>query len=205
MGVDDQGEGLLTVDVDLERTSGRGGSGIDETARPGTHSGGISVRVHLGGNGADAQACSCLKADADTVRLVLRVGCAAMVAPGLRGTPLGRWILFRSFLRLLAQLDPTRIYLPSSSMSFTKYTSPDKDKDGTVHIWDAWSNKDCRAYRDYKPRFADEFGYQAPLAWGTLTRVVHDSPLDPFSTPRCWSIRRLSMAPSSSPGACVST
>ena len=80
MGVDDQGEGLLTVDVDLERTSGRGGSGIDETARPGTHSGGISVRVHLGGNGADAQACSCLKADADTVRLVLRVGCAALVA-----------------------------------------------------------------------------------------------------------------------------
>ncbi|MBI0047814.1 hypothetical protein [Bifidobacterium choladohabitans] len=109
------------------------------------------------------------------------------------------------FPRLFAQLDPTRIYLPSSPMSFTKYTTPNKDKDGTVHIWNVWNNKDCRAYRDYKPRFADEFGYQAPLAWGTLTRVVHDSPLDPFSTPRCWSIRRLSMAPSSSPGACVST
>ena len=40
VGVDDQGEGLLTVDVDLERAGGCCGSGIDETARPGTQSGG---------------------------------------------------------------------------------------------------------------------------------------------------------------------
>ena len=180
VGVDDQGEGLLTVDVDLERTGGRGGSGIDETARPGTQSGGIPGRVHLGGNGADA-------------RLLLpqsrrghgppgpQGGMCGSGAPGLRGTPLGRWILFRSFPRLIAQLDLTRIYLPSSPMSFTKYTSPNKDKDRTVHIWDVWNNKDCRAYRDYKPRFADGFGFQAPPAWSTLTREVHDSPLDPFS------------------------
>ena len=376
--VDDQGEGLLTVDVDLERAGGRGRSGIDETARPGTQSGGMPVRVHLGGNGADVRACSYLKAGADTVRLVLRVpdvqlwwplgygdhtlytvdvtagqeeaaagsnesrpqamwtgrvgfrtvsvdtaadengrpfrisvngvpvhahgynwipddafitrmnrdryqrrmedlvesnsnmvriwgggyyesddfydmadengvmvwqdfmfACAAYpedpdnwseveaeareqigrlsphpslvvwngsnenytayadwggfknaladpsAAPNAYGygeRPWGDGYYSDLFPRLFAQLDPTRIYLPSSPMSFTKYTSPNKDNDGTVHIWDVWNNKDYRAYRDYKPRFADEFGYQAPPAWSTLTRVVHDSPLDPFGT-----------------------
>ena len=86
------------------------------------------------------------------------------------------------FPRLLAELDPSRVYLPSSPMSFTPFTDANKDIDGTMHIWDVWNRVDYTAYADYTPRFADEFGYQAPPAFSTLTRVVHDEPLDPFGT-----------------------
>ena len=81
--VDDQGEGLLTVDVDLERTGGRGGSGIDETARPGTQSGGIPGRVHLGGNGADARLLLPQSRRGHGPPGPQGAGCAALVAPGL--------------------------------------------------------------------------------------------------------------------------
>lgn len=84
------------------------------------------------------------------------------------------------FPNLLSRLDPTRVYLPSSPMSFTPFTDANLDTDGTMHIWDVWNRKDYREYGDYKPRFADEFGYQAPPAWSTLTRVVHDEPADAF-------------------------
>ena len=84
------------------------------------------------------------------------------------------------FPQLLAELDPTHVYLPSSPMSFTKFVDANKEKDGTMHIWDVWNRVDYRRYADYTPRFADEFGYQAPPAFSTLTRVVHDETLDPF-------------------------
>lgn len=86
------------------------------------------------------------------------------------------------FPKLLAELDPTHAYLPSSPMSFTKFTDANKDTDGTMHIWDVWNREDYRKFADYTPRFADEFGYQAPPAFSTLTRVVHDEPLEPFGT-----------------------
>lgn len=82
---------------------------------------------------------------------------------------------------LLERLDPTRIYLPSSPMSFNKHAAQSSDVDGTIHIWDVWNSADYRKYADYTPRFADEFGYQGPPAFSTLTRVVHDVPMDPFS------------------------
>ena len=83
--------------------------------------------------------------------------------------------------RLLERFDPTRIYLPSSPISFNKHAAQSSDVDGTMHIWDVWNNADYRKYADYTPRFADEFGYQGPPAWSTLTRVVHDEDMDPFS------------------------
>ncbi|WP_240541603.1 glycoside hydrolase family 2 protein [Bifidobacterium callimiconis] len=86
------------------------------------------------------------------------------------------------FPRLLAELDPTHVYLPSSPMSFTPFVDANKDVDGTMHIWDVWNRVDYRHYADYTPRFADEFGYQAPPAFSTLTRVVHDDVLEPFGT-----------------------
>ena len=81
---------------------------------------------------------------------------------------------------LLKELDSTRVYLPSSPMSFSKYTDPNTDVDGTMHIWDVWNSVDYRKFLDYIPRFVDEFGYQAPPAWSTLTSVVHDE-ATPFS------------------------
>lgn len=82
--------------------------------------------------------------------------------------------------RLLGELDPTRPYSPASPFSFGEYLYPNDPRNGTMHIWDVWNQRDYTAYRDYEPRFVSEFGFQGPPAWSTLTRVVHDEPLDPF-------------------------
>lgn len=92
----------------------------------------------------------------------------------------GNYYYATLFPQLLKELDPTRVYLPSSPMSFTPFTDANRDTDGTMHIWDVWNRADYREYARYTPRFADEFGYQAPPSWSTLTRVVHDDALDPF-------------------------
>ncbi|WP_066514682.1 glycoside hydrolase family 2 protein [Curtobacterium ammoniigenes] len=84
------------------------------------------------------------------------------------------------FPALLAELDPTRAYSPASPYSFGEYLHPNDERNGTMHIWDVWNREDYRAYRDYAPRFVSEFGFQGPPAWSTLTRVVHDEPLDPY-------------------------
>ena len=84
------------------------------------------------------------------------------------------------FPRLIAELDPTRFYSPASPFSFGEYLHPNDEHNGTMHIWDVWNRRDYTAYRDYTPRFVSEFGFQGPPAWSTLTRVVHDEPLDAF-------------------------
>lgn len=95
--------------------------------------------------------------------------------------PWGDYYYSELFPALLAELDPARsVYLPSSPMSFTKFTGANLDTDGTMHIWDAWNRADYTVYAQYTPRFADEFGYQAPPAWSTLTNAVHDEVLEPF-------------------------
>jgi beta-mannosidase len=50
-----------------------------------------------------------------------------------------------------------------------------------MHIWDVWNQLDYAVYRDYTPRFAAEFGWQAPPTWSTLVRSVSDDPLTPES------------------------
>ncbi|GAB3808218.1 glycoside hydrolase family 2 protein [Humibacter antri] len=84
------------------------------------------------------------------------------------------------FPRLLAELDPTRPYSPASPFSFVDYAHPNDERNGTMHIWDVWNERDYAAYRQHRPRFVSEFGFQGPPAWSTLTRVVHDEPLEPY-------------------------
>nr|WP_204920447.1 glycoside hydrolase family 2 protein [Microlunatus panaciterrae] len=81
---------------------------------------------------------------------------------------------------LVAELDPRTSYSPGSPFSYAKYHHPNDPRSGTMHIWDVWNQKDYSHYRDYPARFASEFGFQGPAAWSTLTRVVHDQPLDPY-------------------------
>jgi beta-mannosidase len=81
---------------------------------------------------------------------------------------------------LVAELDPTRFYSPGSPYSFGEYLHPNDQRNGTMHIWDVWNQKDYTAYRQYSPRFVSEFGFQGPPAWSTLVDVVHDEPLDPY-------------------------
>jgi beta-mannosidase len=46
-----------------------------------------------------------------------------------------------------------------------------------MHIWDVWNRLDYTHYRDHRPRFVAEFGYQAPPAWATITEAITDDPL----------------------------
>lgn len=102
---------------------------------------------------------------------------------GWRGTLQGRtWgddYYRRMFPGILAELDPTRPYIPGSPYSSDAHLSPNLPTDGTVHVWDVWNEKDYRAYTEWLPRFVAEFGFQGPAAWTTLFDVVHDTPLDP--------------------------
>ncbi|WP_232529087.1 glycoside hydrolase family 2 protein [Mycetocola zhujimingii] len=81
---------------------------------------------------------------------------------------------------LVAELVPGTPYSPGSPFSFTKYAHPNDPRNGTMHIWDVWNDRDYTAYADYAPRFASEFGFQGPPAWSTLTASVHDEPLEPY-------------------------
>lgn len=81
---------------------------------------------------------------------------------------------------VVAQRDGTRPYSPGSPFSFDDYVHPNDPAHGTTHIWDVWNREDYTTYARYSPRFVSEFGFQGPPAWSTLTRVVHDSELDPY-------------------------
>ena len=82
---------------------------------------------------------------------------------------------------LLAELDPTRPYVPNSPYSFHPDLHPNDTDHGIKHIWDVWNELDYTEYRRHRPRFVAEFGFQGPPAWATLVRSVHDEPLLPDS------------------------
>jgi beta-mannosidase len=82
---------------------------------------------------------------------------------------------------IVAELDGTRPYSPGSPYSVDPARHPNDPAHGTMHVWDVWNQRDYTVYRDYRPRFVSEFGWQGPPAWATLTRAIHDDPLTPES------------------------
>lgn len=82
---------------------------------------------------------------------------------------------------LCAELDPLRPYAAGSPWSVDGAHHPNDPAHGTMHIWDVWNAVDYGVYRDYRPRFVAEFGWQGPPAWATLTRALSDDPLTPES------------------------
>ena len=82
---------------------------------------------------------------------------------------------------IVAELDPTRFYCPSSPYSPVDGLHPNDANHGTRHDWQVWNEVDYTHYRDHVPRFCSEFGFQGPPAWSTLTRWIHDQPLPPSS------------------------
>ena len=99
----------------------------------------------------------------------------------LDGRPWGLGYYLDLLPRVVREVDPTRPYWPGSPYSGTMDVHPNDDDHGTSHVWDVWNEKDYLAYRGRRPRFVAEFGWQAPPAWSTLTRAVHDDPLTPDS------------------------
>jgi beta-mannosidase len=83
--------------------------------------------------------------------------------------------------RIVSTLDPTRPYWPGSPWSGADDRHPNDPAHGTMHIWDVWNRLDYTTYRDYRPRFVAEFGYQGPPAYATLRRAISDDPLAPDS------------------------
>lgn len=99
----------------------------------------------------------------------------------LEGRTWGAGYYYELFPSLVAELAPHVAYTPGSPFS----PDPDEHQNdparGTVHIWDLWNQKDWPHYRDYRPRFVSEFGWQGPPTWSTLVRAVSDDPLTPES------------------------
>lgn len=83
--------------------------------------------------------------------------------------------------RILAEVDPTRAYLPSSPFSPHDYSNPRDPDSGTVHSWKVWFSEDYLTYRNAIPRFVAEFGFQGAPNFSTLVRAIHDDPLLPDS------------------------
>ncbi|MDU0349531.1 glycosyl hydrolase 2 galactose-binding domain-containing protein [Actinomyces sp. MRS3W] len=79
---------------------------------------------------------------------------------------------------IVAELDPTTPYIPSSPFSPDPQAAANNRTDGDTHVWDVWNEVDYLHYADQAPRFASEFGFGGPMAYSTLTGAVHDEPLD---------------------------
>ncbi len=95
----------------------------------------------------------------------------------LAGRTWGAGYYHRLLPDLVAELDPTRPYWPGSPYSGSPDLHPNDPAHGTSHIWDVWNTHDYTHYRTWRPRFAAEFGYQAPATHRTLAAAV-TGPLD---------------------------
>ncbi|MET9224406.1 glycoside hydrolase family 2 protein [Lentzea sp. NPDC003310] len=82
--------------------------------------------------------------------------------------------------KIVAELDPSRPYLPSSPYSVSADLHPNDPAHGCTHIWDVWNDRDYTAYLDYEPRFVAEFGFCGPATRTTVTEAIHDEPLAPY-------------------------
>lgn len=79
--------------------------------------------------------------------------------------------------RVVAELDPTRPYNAGSPWSGSWDQHPNDPAHGPSHFWEAWNRRDYTSYLDVVPRFAAEFGWQAPPAHATLREWLGDDPL----------------------------
>ncbi|PUB20817.1 beta-mannosidase [Promicromonospora sp. AC04] len=82
---------------------------------------------------------------------------------------------------VLAELNETRPYTPSSPWSGSLRVPANDPDHGSMHSWEVWNREDWTRYRDTVPRFMAEFGWQGPPTWSTLTRAISDDPLTPES------------------------
>ena len=101
--------------------------------------------------------------------------------PRLEGRSWGSLYYRTMFPAIVRELAPHVGYTPGSPFSPDPEMAPNDPQHGTMHIWDLWNQKDYPHYRDYRPRFVSEFGWQGPPTWSTLTESISDSPLTPES------------------------
>lgn len=80
---------------------------------------------------------------------------------------------------VVAELDPTRPYLPNSPWSTIAGARANDHRSGPTHLWDTWNTRDFVSYRETEPAFVSEMGWCAPPAATTLRKVVTEGKLLP--------------------------
>ncbi|WP_309105032.1 glycoside hydrolase family 2 protein, partial [Microbacterium sp.] len=98
----------------------------------------------------------------------------------LDGKTWGAYYYHELFPELVAELAPHVPYSPGSPFS-PGGEHPNAEPHGSMHLWEQWNRRDYPTYRDHRPRFVAEFGWQGPPAWSTMTRSISDEPLTPES------------------------
>ena len=88
------------------------------------------------------------------------------------GRTWGAGFYFELLPKVVADFDSSRPYAPGSPYSNDRERYPNEDAHGTRHIWDVWNRVDYTVYRDYRPRFASEFGLQGPPTYATLQEAI---------------------------------
>ncbi|MEU8796445.1 glycoside hydrolase family 2 protein [Spirillospora sp. NPDC048819] len=74
--------------------------------------------------------------------------------------------------RIVAELDPSRPYSPGSPWSGSWDRHPNDPAHGPSHFWEVWNRRDYTDYLADVPRFAAEFGWQAPPAYATVRAAL---------------------------------
>ena len=95
----------------------------------------------------------------------------------LDGRTWGAFYYHELFPRLVSELAPHVPYAPGSPFS-PGGQHPNAEEHGSMH---QWNRRDWLTYREHRPRFVAEFGWQGPPTWSTLTRSIADDPLTPES------------------------
>lgn len=85
------------------------------------------------------------------------------------------------FPKLVAVLAPHAPCTPGSLFSPEHGTHPNDSAQRTMQVWDVWNAQDWPHYRQHRPSFVSEFGWQGPPTWSTLRESVADDPLTPES------------------------
>ena len=99
----------------------------------------------------------------------------------LEGRAWGAGYYFDLLPRVVAEVDPSRPYWPGSPYSGSMQIHPLADAYGNKHMWDTWNDANFTHFRRYSPRFASEFGHQAPPTYSTLARAIPASAREPYS------------------------
>ena len=109
----------------------------------------------------------------------------------LDGRTWGAHYYYELFPRVVGELAPHVPYAPGSPFSpggaWDAATAaqtgphPNDEAHGTMHLWEQWNRCDWATYREHRPRFVAEFGWQGPPTWSTLTGWLDDDPLTPES------------------------
>jgi len=107
----------------------------------------------------------------------------------LDGRSWGAHYYYELLPRVVAELAPHVPYAPGSPFSpgagwdgaAQTGPHPNDEAHGSMHLWEQWNRLDWTTYREHRPRFVSEFGWQAPPTWTTLLESIDDDPLTPES------------------------